>query len=77
MRKRRMSLLSLKIFLMRTAAPTMKEKIQTREERLRTAKGKLSSALQSLRRRKMKKKRLLGDKRSMIVGLKRSMMQSK
>ena len=51
MRTKRMSLRNLKNCLMRMAAPTLTEKIQTREEKLRMAKEKLSSVLLSLRRK--------------------------
>jgi hypothetical protein len=51
MRTKRMSLRNLRNCLMRMAALTLIEKIQTREENLRMAKEKLSSVLLSLRRK--------------------------
>ena len=75
MKMRRMSQLNLKICRMK-AAPTLKEKIQTKEERPRMAKEKLSSALLLLRRKRMKRKKLQGDPRSSKVAQKRSMMQA-
>jgi hypothetical protein len=60
---------------MRMAAPTLTEKIQTREEKLRMAKEKLSSVLLSLRRKWIKRKKLQEDSRSMKVAQKKSMMQ--